>query len=288
MTLFLVQIIDQQKEETNTPIAPILGVFVTVLIVSICIYYVLRYLETVYVKYYKQPFYTHLYFKIKKLPSKEKALLEAHDIYQILSDRKQRYFEHRVANFLEKTTFVERDGLAITSYIRMQIAMLAVQMTFGMRNYMLEHLQTIILYPDSFYSVLNRTENYGEFNPHSKALVMSWNQFEKSRSDKHNGIHLGIHELTHVIHYNAIRNSDINSELFYDTFLELEAYLSSEKIRTMIVKSQVLRPYAFTNKFEFIAVLVEVFMETPNRLKEHFPEIYAYVMRMLNFRYFDK
>ncbi|WP_378185492.1 zinc-dependent peptidase [Aquimarina sp. W85] len=287
MILLLLQIVSQQKEDAEPPITPFWGVVFTVMMLSICVYYILRYLETIYVKYYKKPFYTHFYFRLKKLSSKEKKLLSVNEVYNVLSERKKRYFEHRVATFLDNTTFVGREGLHITLEMRLLIAMLAVQLTFGMRHYILERLQTIILYPDSFYSVLNGSENYGEFNPGSKALVMSWNQFEKTRLDKYSGVHLGIHELTHVIHYNAIRKSDINSELFYDTFLELEAYLSSEKIRNQIVDSKVLRSYAYTNKFEFIAVLVEVFMETPQKLKDHFPEIYRYVMKMLNFRYFE-
>ena len=63
--------------------------------------------------------------------------------------------------------------------------------------------------------------------------------------------------------------------------------MSSVELRNRIIESKLLREYAFTDKFEFIAVLVEVFMESPQKLKKGFPDIYNYVSRMLNFTYFE-
>ena len=67
----------------------------------------------------------------------------------------------------------------------------------------------------------------------------------------------------------------------------LEKHLGSVALRKKIVDTKILREYAYTDKFEFIAVLVEVFMESPMKLKSEFPDIYHYVSRMLNFRYFE-
>ncbi|RKM90254.1 hypothetical protein D7036_24045, partial [Aquimarina sp. BL5] len=63
-------------------------------------------------------------------------------------------------------------------------------------------------------------------------------------------------------------------------------HLSSFELLNKIIESKIVRQYSFTDKFEFIAMLVEVFMEAPDKLKEQFPDIYTYVGRMLNFRYF--
>ncbi|WP_025742883.1 zinc-dependent peptidase [Aquimarina pacifica] len=265
----------------------ILGVVLTVVIVSICIYYVLRYLESVYVKYKGKPYFIHWYWKCKKLPSHLQELLNDNDFYNRLDSKRKRYFRHRIAMFLESTQFVERDGLVINDFMRMQVTMMIITLTFGMRHYQLDYLRTIILYPSSFFSILNQTENIGEFNPRSRALVLSWKDFQKGNLHQDKGKSLGIHEMTHAIHYNSIKNNNISSEIFYDTFLMLEKYLGESEIRKEIVDSKILRDYAYTDKFEFIAVLVEVFIESPEKLKQSFPEIYEYVARMLNFRYFE-
>ncbi|GAA4270762.1 zinc-dependent peptidase [Aquimarina gracilis] len=277
-----------EEEPSNSLLQTVIGVFITVGIVSICVYYVLRYLETVYVKHKKKPYFIHFYPVIKKLPSYLKPFLKENDFYSSLDKKQKKYFEHRSARFLEETRFVGREGLVVDGFMRMQITMMMIQLTFGMRNYLLDYLNTIILYPSSFYSILNKTENIGEFNPRSRALALSWKHFQRGNLHQDKGKSLGVHEITHAIHYNSIKNNDISSEIFYDTFLQLEEYLGSQEIRNKIVETKILRDYAYTDKFEFIAVLVEVFMESPNELKNKFPEIYSYVMQMLNFRYFEE
>jgi len=274
------------QENSNSALQTVIAIFLTVGVISISLYYVLRYLETIYVEQKKKPFFIHFYPILKKLPKSLKVFLEENDFYQSLDYKKKKYFEHRTVKFIKRTHFVGREGLSVDGFMKMQIAIMVIKLTFGMRHYMLEYLHTIILYPNSFYSILNRTENIGEFNPRSKAIALSWEDFQRGNEHKDQGKSLGIHELTHAIHYNAIKNNDISAEIFYDTFLKLEEYLGATEIREKIVKSDLLRAYAFTDKFEFIAVLIEVFMETPEKLKERFPNIYRYVVQMLNFRYF--
>jgi len=283
--LFLYVVSIQEVPEPRFP--KFFGILLTIGIVTICVYYVSRYLETVYARFYKKPFFVHFYPVPKKLPSHLKPFLKTNALYLQLDTRKKRYFEHRTVRFLESVKFVGREGFVIDDDKRMQITMMVVQLTFGMRNYLLKYVDTIILYPSTYYSILNKTENNGEFNPRSRALVLSWEHFNLGNLHQEDGKNLGIHEITHAIHYCAMKCNDISSEIFHDTLLELEKYLSSAKIRTKIVEANILREYAFTDKFEFIAVLVEVFMESPEKLREQFPDIYEYVSRMLNFSYFE-
>ncbi|WP_410603855.1 zinc-dependent peptidase, partial [Bacillus sp. SIMBA_008] len=44
------------------------------------------------------------------------------------------------------------------------------------------------------------------------------------------------------------------------------------------------REYAYTNKFEFLAVILEHFFETPEIFKREFPELYLNVKTMINFK----
>ncbi|WP_108868808.1 zinc-dependent peptidase [Aquimarina aquimarini] len=276
-----------EENPPNTLLQNIIGVIVTMGVIGICFYYVIRYLESVYVKYKKRPYYIHFYPTLKKLPTHLQAFLNENDFYKALDKKRKRYFVHRTVKFLETTKFVGREGLVVDDFMRMQIVIMITQLTFGMRHYLLEYLNTIVLYPTSFYSILNKTENLGEFSPRFKALALSWKHFQKGNLHQDKGKNLGVHEFTHAIHYNSNRNSNISSEIFYDTFLLLEQYLGDQEIRKKIVDSKLLRVYAYTDKFEFIAVLVEVFMESPQQLKKQFPQIYYYVVQMLNFRYFE-
>jgi len=254
-------------------------------ILLICSYYILRFLETLYTKYYKRPYFVHWYLFVKEISPKQKQILNEFPFYQKLQKREQKYFEHRIYRFLENTNIHGREGFQVIEDVEVSIAMVAVMLTFGMRNYLLEHLQTLLVYPKAYFSVMNQAEHKGEYNPRLKTLVLSWEDFVDGNQVDDDAINLGIHEFTHAVHYNAIKNSDISSELFYDTFLILEEYLSDELLRTRLNSSNVLREYAFTDKFEFVAVLIEVFIESPQKLKNGFPRVYELVRQMLNFRF---
>jgi len=190
--------------------------------------YLSRYAETVYVKFYQKPVFVHFYLISKKLPKRLFPFLMTNSFYNQLDSQKKSYFEHRVFTFLETVKFVGREGLVVDDDKRMQITMMVVQLTFGMRNYLLEYVDTIILYPSTYYSILSQTENNGEFNPRSRALVLSWEHFNLGNLHQEDGINLGIHEITHAIHYCSLKSNNISSEIFHDTFLELEQHLSSE------------------------------------------------------------
>ena len=254
-------------------------------ILTVCLYYLVRFSETVYAHYYSKPFYVHWYFNRKSLSVKDQKWLKKNDFYQKLSTKQKRNFDHRVNEFINNTRFIGRNNLDVTDDMKLRIAYIAIMLTFGMRNYLHEYLETIIIFPSSFYSPFNQTENKGEYNPRFKSLVFSWEDFIQSTSVKDNSVNLGIHELTHVIHYTALKNNDISSEIFYDSFLRLENCLRDKDLRLRFSNSKILREYAFTNKYEFIAVLIEVFIETPQKLKSQFPSIYLIVQRMLNFRF---
>ncbi|UZO82532.1 zinc-dependent peptidase [Aquimarina sp. ERC-38] len=277
----------QNANEPVSIVSQLFGIIAVLSVSSICIFFFLKYLEYLYVRYYKKPVFVHFYPIQKKIPKAYKNYLSENKFYVRLSKKEKRYFEHRLTKFLKATRFVGREGLLINDKKRVQVAAIVIQLTFGMRNYMLDYVETIILYPTSFYSILNKTKNNGEFNPRSRALALSWEHFNNGKWHPEEGVNLGIHEITHALHYDAMKSSNISSELFYDTFLELEQYLSSKKVRTDIVDTKILREYAYTDKFEFLAVLIEVFMETPEKLKKKLPVVYAYVVQMLNFRYFE-
>ena len=282
---FLFQmVVDEEKVPV---VSKSFGVIAILGVSSICLFFLLQYIEYLYVRYYKKPIFVHFYPLKRKIPKLYRKHIIKNNFYKQLSSKEKKYFEHRLTKFLEATNFVGREGLQVTDKKRVQVASIVIQLTFGMRNYMLDYVDTIILYPTTFYSILNKTKNNGEFNPRSRALALSWEHFNNGKWHPEEGGNLGIHEITHALHYDAMKSSNISSELFYDTFLELEAYLSSEKVRLNIVDTKILREYAYTDKFEFLAVLVEVFMETPEKLKKKLPVVYGYVAQMLNFRYFE-
>ena len=51
----------------------------------------------------------------------------------------------------------------------------------------------------------------------------------------------------------------------------LDQIITILQLKDQLVKSEYFRDYAYTNQFEFLAVLTENFIETPEDFKYQFP-----------------
>lgn len=262
----------------------IIGIFIAVCIYLI-FHFAIKMIEVAYVLKYRKPFYIHFYPFLRKLNVQQKYILTNNfHFYKKLSNKQKSYFEHRVASFIKDKDFIGRDGLVITDDIMVLISATAVMLTFGFRDFYIALISKIVVYPNKFYSNTNKTYHKGEFNPKFQTLVLSWEDFKQGFDKKNDNLNLGIHEFTHAIHLNSIKERDISSTIFSDSFNELSQLLAMEEdLRNRLMASKYFRKYAFTNQFEFLAVAIENFIETPQDFKSEFPEIYGKVRQMLNF-----
>ncbi len=249
------------------------------------LYYAYRMIEIGYVMRNKRPLFVHLYIKLNKLSASQLSILEQQfSFYGKLSKKHKRFFEHRVASFIKDKTFIGRNGIKIADEIEVLISATAVMLTFGFRDFYIGLIDKIFVYPESFFSNTNQEYHKGEFNPKLKALVLSWEDFKHGYDIDNDNLNLGIHEIAHAIHLNSIKENDVSSTVFKDSFKELTQLLSNdEPLRQLLIASKYFRDYAYTNQFEFLAVLIEYFIESPIEFRNQFPRIYEKVKQMLNF-----
>jgi Mlc titration factor MtfA (ptsG expression regulator) len=264
----------------------IIGFFLAILLM-ILFSFALKMAEIVYVIKYRKPFYVHFPFFLRSLNQEQKrTLINGFSFYNRLIPKQQRYFEHRVASFIKDKQFVGREELYITEEMKVLISATAMMLTFGFRDFYIGLISNVFIYPDAFYSTTNEEYHKGEFNPRLQALVLSWKDFKRGFDIEGDNLNLGIHEFTHAIHLNSLKERDVSSTLFSDSFKELTELLSSEKsLRKELIDSKYFRDYAYTNQFEFVAVIIENFIETPKEFQSQFPEVYNKVKQMLNFNF---
>lgn len=262
----------------------ITGILFAILAFFIC-YYAFKLVEIGYVLKRKKPLYNHFYWRLKELNKNQKVVLHKDfSFFKKLNTKEKTFFEHRVASFIIDKDFIGRDQLIITDEMKVLISASAVMLTFGFRDYYIPLISKILIYPTQFYSNTNNTYHKGEFNPKLKSLVLSWEAFKEGYDNKTDNLNLGIHELTHAIHLNSLKERDISATIFNDSFKELSRLLlSKENLREELIASEYFRRYAYTNQFEFLAVVIENFIETPKDFRLQFPEVYAKVKQMLNF-----
>lgn len=127
--------------------------FVVVVLMSIT-FFINHIIEPLHFFVFKKPVYVYFHPIPKKLTPTQKRILEGEvAFYQRLSHKKKRYFEHRTAQFLLAYTFHGKDELVIDDEIRVKIAATYSMLTFGMRHYLIDVFDKIIIYPGnvSFY-----------------------------------------------------------------------------------------------------------------------------------------
>jgi len=262
----------------------VIGIFMAFLLLML-LNYSLKMIELGYVMRRKRPFFIHIPFFLRKLDNGKKSILkQKFRFYNKLTQKHRRIFEHRVASFIKDKDFIGREGLEITEEMKVLVSATAIMLTFGFRDFYIGLLDRIFIYPGEFYSMAREEYHKGEFNPKLRTLVLSWKDFRKGFENYHDNINLGIHEFAHAIHLNSMKERDISSTIFSDSFKELTDLLASkEPLRKALISSKYFRDYAFTNQFEFLAVVIETFIESPDELKSQFPEVYSKTRQMLNF-----
>lgn len=252
------------------------------IVVGYC-YIVIYIVEIIYQRNFKKPLIVFGHLFNKKLSETDKMILKNHSPFYVrLKPKYKTFFEHRVATFIEKTQFDSRN-ISINREMKIMIASVYIQLTFGMKNYMNQLIEHIIIYPNIYFST--HTEEYykGEFNPSMKTVVFSWEDFKEGIDVQNDDLNLGLHEFTHALHFATLDSDNPTHELFHEALRSLFLSFSNKELRLNLLNSGVLRDYAFKNEFEFVAVLLEHFFESPDDLKQKFPSIYIKVKEMLNY-----
>lgn len=241
--------------------------------------------EPLHIFVFKKPLYVHYYPFPKKIDELQKTILrrEFH-FYNRLSEKRKKYFEHRISAFLSRYQFIGNGISVDNDDVKTIVAGTYVMLSFGMRQYLTSTFDKIIIYPSIYYSTVNEQYHKGEFNPNMKAIVFSWDDFLTGHQITNNNINLGLHEFTHALHFGAKKKQYSSDIIFIDEFNAILHYLEDAEFRQKILNDNYFREYAFANQYEFLAVLLEHFFETPLEFNKTYPELFQHVKRMINFQ----
>ena len=242
--------------------------------------------DAVYAYIFGKPIFVHSYFRKKTLSLEQKAILEAHvNFYKKLNPEYKNYFEHRLADFINTYQFIGRDSYVITNETKVIIGSVYIMMTFGMRKYLTNVFNKIIVYPSQFHSRAHNRSHKGEFNFRYKAIVFSWEDFVNGIAIENDNLHLGVHEFTHTLSFHGKISKDYSAKVFNKMHREILEYVKTPENAKKIKSSNYFRKYAYTNSLEFMAVMMEYFFESPIEFQERFPELFLKVVKMINYKY---
>lgn len=270
----------------ETPIIIIVFALILILIALVLFFATfITFFEFLYGRIFHKPFFVHYYPSPKNLTKTQfEILFNEFPFYKKLSPKRRTYFEHRTASFMQQYEFIGREDFEVDERAKVLISATSVMLTFGMRTYLYKVFDKIIIYPSIYYSTINDAYHKGEFNPNMKAVVFSWEDFQTGLLYNNDNINLGLHEFTHVLNFQGLKNEDASSLIFARFFNRIRKEVNHAPNKERLIASGYFRDYAYTNDFEFLAVVLEHFFETPNEFKTEFPELFNLVKKMINFR----
>ena len=224
-----------------------------------------------------------LIYKGKELSFTNEILtevLEKHFPYFIKLTRQQKEkFLSRLQAFIREKIFVINDDKGFREMPILTGAS-AIQLTFGLENYLLPGFIYINIYPAEFICTVPSIR-YLEGNVSGNTINIGWKYLLEGLEDYSDGQNLGVHEMSHAFYYQAMVLKDGVDVGIQEDFKKVDAagllVYDSESNKPQKFFSE----YALKNTQEFWAESIELFFERPLQLKVYYPAYYNSICELL-------
>lgn len=191
---------------------------------------------------------------------------------------KDRFLKRTLLYMAEKKfEFVDMEE---EEHMSLLISAAAVQLTFGLQNYLMDHFSTIYVMKSDYRYGLYNVPFQGHVN--EDGIYLSWNNFLRAYADYSDGDNVGLHEMAHALTYVNFTANDGVDEGFKSRFFRFSKIGRAVFKRMEAGETTMLGSYAATNYHEFWAVCVENFFERPLPFKLQLPELYDAMCNLLN------
>lgn len=219
---------------------------------------------------------SELHFPDKVL---DEVLTRHFNFYNHLLDIDKERFLSRLKKFITTKVFVIHDRKGYRE-MPILISASAVQLTFGLKKYLLSHFHIIQIFPEAFVGLEPFRILIG--NVTGNTINIAWKQFLEGYRNKYDMQNVGLHEMAHALYYQNFETSLYVDKDFRESFHKFNSIGDKiyhvEKILTIGLYSE----YAIKDFQEFWAESIEIYFKSPDRLQLHYPELYSALCEILN------
>ena len=186
--------------------------------------------------------------------------------------RHKKFMSQKIFRIYDKSGFKEMPIL---------ISATAIQLSFGLEEYLLAHYKNISIFPQEFLGVEPHIR-FLEGNVSGNTINISWKHYLKGYENVANGQNVGLHEMAHAYYCQNMICEDDKDHKFVSSYGSFDK-ISDTVFKTEISSAQKLySDYGLKNLQEFWAESIEIFFERPTALKEQYPELYETMSVLLN------
>lgn len=200
--------------------------------------------------------------------------------YNSLQEELKKRFLQRTIEFRLSKEF-RFHSMQEEEYIPVLISGAAVQVTFGLKNFLMDYYSVINVIRKEYYIPQNRELYYGHVSRES--ISISWNHFLQGFEDYTDSANVGLHEMAHAVSFDVFLGQTDHHDHAFKTRLAIFQKKGIPVFRAMRQgSSQLLDDYGATNFDEFWAVCVVTFFEKPEEFSRNMPDLYLSVAELLN------
>jgi len=200
--------------------------------------------------------------------------------YRTLPQPEQEIFLERLQKFMADKTFKIHDEKGFKE-MPVLISATAIQLTFGLKKYLLPHFQFIHIHPQEFLRV-NPILCFLEGNVSGHSINLSWKHFLDGYANTKDGQNVGLHELAHALYYQTFEVEEHVDKNFRSCYDDFNVFGNKAYHTEKTVAGGLYSEYAEKNFQEFWAESVEIFFEKPVEMRSSYPQLYQAMRSMLN------
>ena len=203
--------------------------------------------------------------------------------YANLHLKNQLKAQHLISDFRNSFTLYTPKELTLNPDDVLLLAASYVKLTIGFKPFRNLFLEKIMVYPEAFYFQPENEYHKGHFNPKLKTIALSWQDFLYDFTHPDDGRNIALHEFSHAIMFDLLhpKNNSNSAGLFQYYYKKIIQWYQNPKIKQQLENSGLIRPYAFTNSSEFLAVVIELYFEKPEAFENQFPKLFILIKKML-------
>ena len=244
----------------------------------------INYFEEVKVETIRRPSIEFLTYKGKDLNFSTDeitaALNKRFPYFTKLSTSEKHRFLQRHKKFMSRKLFRIYDKSGFKE-MPILISATAIQLSFGLEEYLLPHYKNINIFPQEFLGIEPHIR-FLEGNVSGNTINISWKHFLQGYENLDNGQNVGLHEMAHAYYCQNMICEDDKDHKFassYGSFDKLSNQVFTQELKSA---DKLYTNYGLRNLQEFWAESVEIFFERPISMMEQYPELYSNMKQLLN------
>ena len=210
----------------------------------------------------------------------DSALQKHYPFYNRQDDSNRQVFLHRLKNFIAEKKFFIHCGSGFKE-MPILVSAAAIQLTFGLKKYLLTHFENIHIYPEEFMRVTHSID-FLEGNVSGHNINISWKHFLDGINDPNDGANVGLHEMAHALYYQTFVAGENVDRSFHDLYKHFIQDGNKTFQQEQHKPGSLYSEYAIRNFQEFWAESVELFFEKPEEMNLHYPSLYQTICFLLN------